>query len=157
MWDNDNEWFVKLIYFLDEHSDKTCFASANLFAELCLWFVEKNQVAYILTINCRYIFSPFNTFTMSFAGHAYSAMKTIKANRALLKKKSYYKDKIFEPKWGASGKIKMIAPSENEIRKNRAQTELYIENEKQKSRVAMVKAVLLTGLIFALLYWFFVK
>ena len=40
---------------------------------------------------------------MSFAGHAFNA---IKANRDLLKKKSFFKDAAFDPKWGEGQKDK---------------------------------------------------
>ena len=90
---------------------------------------------------------------MSFAGHAFNAIKVIKANRALLKKNTYFKNAAFDPKWDKHRSLKFKKPSADEIAKNRRRNQVYLKNQRRQSRIGLLVAALFALLIFIIVFW----
>ncbi len=87
---------------------------------------------------------------MSFGGAASAMNKSLKANRALLKKKSFFKNKAYKAKWGdiKNGSKKnslSVSKKTNGTRNNPIQR--YTSNKNQSIAITLFIIIVLSGLL----------
>ena len=91
---------------------------------------------------------------MSFAGHALNAIKIVRANRALSKKKSFFKDAAFDPKWDKTKTFHIKVPTAVEKQANSEKNLSYLAEEKRKQKAGLIKAILITAIFMVALAYF---